>query len=134
MLIKRLGSSKKPDRRPGLLNEAMALLDLVDRRALVARLSGDDQYTVAHRLSVRPEEVGPLYAKAVDRLVERLAWVVDQESRGVSPPERRALGQVRFLGRSPQEVARLLRLPEELVARWSRLADNPDRPEPQAPR
>ena len=134
LLGKRLASRKKPDRRPALLNEAMALLDLADRRVILARLSGDDPYAVAHRLSVRPEEIGPLYAKAIDRLVERLTWVVDEEARGGSPPERRALGQVRFLGRSPQEVASLLRLPEEVVSRWIRQTDEPDRPGPLAPR
>jgi hypothetical protein len=132
--IERLASSKKPERLTSLLNEAVTLLEAADLLVIGARLSGEDESAIAKRIGVPDVEVGPLYAKVVDRLVERLAWVVSEEARGISPPERKVLGQARFFGRSAQEIASLLRLPEEVVKSWLREAGPPDPLEPGAPR
>jgi hypothetical protein len=134
LLIERLASSNKPGRLSALLNEAVSLLEAADRRVIAARLAGEGQPPLADRIEGVVDEVGPPYASVVDRLVERLAWVATQEARGVSPPERKVLAQARFFGRSAQEIARLLRLPEEVVTNWLREAQQSDPLEPGAPR
>ncbi len=128
-----LARQAEPELQLALLTEALALLDEFDRRVISLRLAGDPYESVAKVLAISPDTAGPRYALAVERLGERLAWVAALEQRGISPPERAALGQVRFLGRTAQEVARRLRLNEEVVERWIRLSDLPPRPEHGAP-
>jgi hypothetical protein len=131
VLIQRLVSSAEPERLTSVLNEAVSLLDQADRGVIAARLSGEEPSAVASRIGVTIDEVGPLYARVVDRLVERLAWVISQEALGISPPERKVLGQARFLGKSAQEIAQLFGLPLEVVQRWLREAGNSVQVEPR---
>lgn len=118
-----------PKLQLALLTEALELLDEFDRRVIELRLAGDPYDSVAKVLAINPVTAGPRYSLAVDRLVVRLSWVAALERRGISPPERAALGQVRFFGRTAQEVARRLRLNQEAVERWIQLADLSRRPE-----
>jgi DNA-directed RNA polymerase specialized sigma24 family protein len=123
--LEHLAQERKPKIQAALLVEALALLDEADRRVLAARLPGGPYEAVAEAMGISIEAAGPRYASAVDRLCDRLTWVAIRERRGMSPPERRALGQVQFFGRSAQEIARRLRLPEEAVERWIRRAHSP---------
>jgi DNA-directed RNA polymerase specialized sigma24 family protein len=126
--LESLARDAEPGHQLALLTEALALLDEFDRRILAMRLASDPYESVAEVLGIGRDTAGPRYALALDRLGERLSWVADHERRGISPPERAALGQVHFLGRTAQDVATLLRLQPEAIRRWIRQSDRSPRP------
>ncbi len=91
--VERLARQREPKLQVFLLAEALDLLNGVDRAIVERRLASESYDTIAKALRLSPDTVGQRYGKAIERLVERLAWVADGERRGVSKPERRALGQ-----------------------------------------
>ncbi len=107
-----------------MLNEALELLEDEDQRIIGLRLSEPDEAVVARRLELTIEEARKRYEAAVDRFQERLAWVLARECRGISPPERKLTGYLKFLaGEKAQEKVKELRLPQEVINLWMSQAD-----------
>jgi DNA-directed RNA polymerase specialized sigma24 family protein len=120
--LERLVRTPETKLQVALLGEALALLDDDDRFVIALRLDGTPYERIAQAIGGAPDTAGARFALAVGRLGERMAFVSALERRGISPPERQVLGQVRFFGRSAQDVARRLRLNPEAVERWVRLS------------
>jgi hypothetical protein len=112
--------ARKPEVQEALLVEALELLDEADRRVIAARLPGGPYEAVVEAVGIHLEAAGPPYAAAVDRLGQRLVWVVARERSGTSPPERKVLGQAKSCGSSAQEIAQRLRLPVSPLDQTSR--------------
>jgi hypothetical protein len=111
-------TGRDPEAQLALMLEAVALLDVADAGVIRARLSGNAGATPLADDAIDRRDSAPHYGLAVIRLSERLAWVAAQESSGVAPTQRRAMGLVKFQRVPAQEVADLLRLPTEVVEHW----------------
>lgn len=122
-VVRGLAASGDAELQIALLGEALDLLEEADARVIRSRLGALPGTSPAMSEPKEPLGTAEDYARAADRFARRLGWVASREAIGTSPSQRRALGQVRFLGKSAQEVADLLRLPPEVVAFWVRQGD-----------
>jgi DNA-directed RNA polymerase specialized sigma24 family protein len=119
--VTRFETGRSPETQLALILESLDLLDDADAQVIRDRLTGklDTSARSNHAIDSRDMR----YGLAVIRFSERLAWAADQQSSGVSPPQRRALGLIRFQGLTSQDVAGRLRLPIEVVEYWVREGD-----------
>jgi hypothetical protein len=116
--VTRLETGRSPADQLDLILESLELLDESDARVIRDRLGGKRENSARADGAIGSLEA--CYGLAVIRLSERLDWVAGQQSRGVSPPQRRALGLIKFQCLAAQVVADRLRLPIEAVEYWVR--------------
>jgi hypothetical protein len=117
-----LAEQRGEDIQVALLAEAMDLLAEADHQVISSRMRNwhPDALAAELELGMFAPGTASAFALAIDRLSERLAWLVLREGLGYSPKERAALGRIRFLGLGTQEVASNLNLPPEAVTYWVR--------------